>query len=146
MRKPFLVKPQVITQNVDSFHPRAHPDLSTIELHGYLRATVRLSCRKEHDRKKFQDQFSESASSGESKAKRSRSAEPPFRHATDDPIYNNDAWAKWNPGAQPEPRTIQGLQGARKSRAPSKDSKAAHHPRFVAAETVRRVSEKWLRF
>jgi len=49
---------QVITQNVDSFHPRAHPDLSTIELHGYLRATVCLSCRKEHDRKKFQDQLS----------------------------------------------------------------------------------------
>jgi NAD-dependent SIR2 family protein deacetylase len=52
-----LVK-QVITQNVDSFHPRAHPDLATIELHGYLRSTVCLSCRQEYDRRKFQDQLS----------------------------------------------------------------------------------------
>lgn len=52
-----LVK-QVITQNVDSFHPRAHPELSTIELHGYLRSTVCLSCRQEYDRRKFQDQLS----------------------------------------------------------------------------------------
>ncbi|KIW00145.1 uncharacterized protein PV09_08322 [Verruconis gallopava] len=49
---------QVITQNVDSFHPAAHPDLPTIELHGYLRATVCLSCRKEYDREQFQDQLS----------------------------------------------------------------------------------------
>jgi NAD-dependent SIR2 family protein deacetylase len=47
----------MITQNVDSFHPQAHPDLPTIELHGYLRATVCLSCRQEYDRKKFQDEL-----------------------------------------------------------------------------------------
>ncbi|KAK6433431.1 hypothetical protein LTR95_010394 [Oleoguttula sp. CCFEE 5521] len=45
----------VITQNVDSFHPMAHPTLPTIELHGYLRSTVCLSCRTEYDRAKFQD-------------------------------------------------------------------------------------------
>ncbi|KAJ5176491.1 uncharacterized protein N7482_002368 [Penicillium canariense] len=28
----------VVTQNVDSFHSLAHPDLSTLELHGYLRS------------------------------------------------------------------------------------------------------------
>lgn len=44
----------VITQNVDSFHPRAHPDLRTLELHGYLRSTVCISCRTEYDRAKFQ--------------------------------------------------------------------------------------------
>jgi NAD-dependent SIR2 family protein deacetylase len=52
-----LVK-QMITQNVDSFHPHAHPDLPTIELHGYLRATVCLSCRQEYDRTKFQKELS----------------------------------------------------------------------------------------
>lgn len=45
----------VITQNVDSFHPMAHPDLPTIELHGYLRSTVCLSCRSEYDRARFQE-------------------------------------------------------------------------------------------
>ncbi|KAM0717286.1 hypothetical protein Q7P37_007138 [Cladosporium fusiforme] len=45
----------VITQNVDSFHPKAHPGLSTLELHGYLRSTVCTSCRTEYDRGKFQD-------------------------------------------------------------------------------------------
>lgn len=44
----------VITQNVDSFHSQAHPDLRTLELHGYLRSTVCLSCRTEYDRAKFQ--------------------------------------------------------------------------------------------
>jgi NAD-dependent deacetylase sirtuin 4 len=48
----------VITQNVDSFHPMANPDLRTLELHGYLRSTVCLSCRTEYDRAKFQQQLS----------------------------------------------------------------------------------------
>lgn len=47
----------VITQNVDSFHPRAHPETSTLELHGYLRATVCTSCRREYPRQEFQDQL-----------------------------------------------------------------------------------------
>ncbi|KAI9167435.1 NAD-dependent protein deacylase SIR4 [Paramyrothecium foliicola] len=46
---------QVITQNVDSFHPRAHPHLPSLELHGYLRATVCTSCKTEYPRDKFQD-------------------------------------------------------------------------------------------
>jgi NAD-dependent deacetylase sirtuin 4 len=46
---------RVITQNVDSFHPRAHPQLPSIELHGYLRATVCTSCRTEYPRDKFQE-------------------------------------------------------------------------------------------
>ena len=44
----------VVTQNVDSFHTHAHPDLPTLELHGYLRSNVCLSCRTEYDRAKFQ--------------------------------------------------------------------------------------------
>lgn len=44
----------VITQNVDSFHPQAHPSLPTLELHGYLRSTVCTSCRTEYDRTQFQ--------------------------------------------------------------------------------------------
>ncbi|RMY32651.1 hypothetical protein D0865_14676 [Hortaea werneckii] len=48
----------VITQNVDSFHPKAHPDLRTLELHGYLRSTVCLSCRTEYSRDDFQRDLS----------------------------------------------------------------------------------------
>ncbi|KAG8627150.1 hypothetical protein KVT40_004633 [Elsinoe batatas] len=44
----------VITQNVDSFHKMAHPQTHTIELHGYLRTAVCLSCRQEYDRSQFQ--------------------------------------------------------------------------------------------
>jgi len=44
-----------ITQNVDSFHPKAHPDLPTIELHGYLRALLCLSCGTLHPRDQFQE-------------------------------------------------------------------------------------------
>ena len=44
----------VITQNVDSFHPTAHPGMRTLELHGYLRHTVCLSCRTEYSREHFQ--------------------------------------------------------------------------------------------
>lgn len=49
-----LVK-QVITQNVDSFHPMAHPELPTLELHGYLRRLVCTSCHNELPRQEFQD-------------------------------------------------------------------------------------------
>ena len=44
----------VITQNVDSFHPRAHSQLSTVELHGYLRATICVTCKTEYPREEFQ--------------------------------------------------------------------------------------------
>lgn len=47
----------VITQNVDSFHPRAHPRIPTLELHGYLRATVCTSCKQEYPRQEFQQQL-----------------------------------------------------------------------------------------
>ncbi|THZ77999.1 DHS-like NAD/FAD-binding domain-containing protein [Aureobasidium pullulans] len=45
----------VITQNVDSFHPQAHPSLRTLELHGYLRSAVCTTCRTEYDRQLFQN-------------------------------------------------------------------------------------------
>ncbi|KAF2769939.1 DHS-like NAD/FAD-binding domain-containing protein [Teratosphaeria nubilosa] len=48
----------VVTQNVDSFHSKAHPTLKTLELHGYLRSTVCLSCRTEYNRDKFQEDLS----------------------------------------------------------------------------------------
>ncbi|KAI1822660.1 SIR2 family histone deacetylase-like protein [Xylaria intraflava] len=44
----------VITQNVDSFHAQAHPDLPTTELHGYLRSCVCISCHQEVPRDDFQ--------------------------------------------------------------------------------------------
>lgn len=46
---------KVITQNVDSFHPRAHPDIPTLELHGYLRSLVCTSCHSEFPRQAFQE-------------------------------------------------------------------------------------------
>ncbi|KAF2476242.1 DHS-like NAD/FAD-binding domain-containing protein [Lindgomyces ingoldianus] len=46
-----------VTQNVDSFHPSAHPSLPTIELHGYLRSLVCLTCRSEYSRAAFQKQL-----------------------------------------------------------------------------------------
>ncbi|KAL2432223.1 NAD-dependent protein deacylase SIR4 [Exophiala dermatitidis] len=50
----------VITQNVDSFHPIAHPHLpKTIELHGFLRSLVCLSCKRLMDREAFQAQLAE---------------------------------------------------------------------------------------
>lgn len=48
---------RVITQNVDSFHPRAHPRIPTLELHGYLRATVCTTCRTEYPRDTFQNEL-----------------------------------------------------------------------------------------
>ena len=44
--------------DVDSFHSLAHPSLPTLELHGYLRACVCLTCRKEYPRDEFQRQLS----------------------------------------------------------------------------------------
>ncbi|CAH0043409.1 unnamed protein product [Clonostachys solani] len=44
----------VITQNVDSFHSKAHPRVPTLELHGYLRSTVCTTCRSEFSRDEFQ--------------------------------------------------------------------------------------------
>lgn len=45
----------VVTQNVDSFHSLAHPELHTLELHGYLRSVVCTSCRGQFSRQKFQE-------------------------------------------------------------------------------------------
>ncbi|KAH6605159.1 silencing information regulator [Trichoderma cornu-damae] len=47
----------VITQNVDSFHPTAHPQVPSLELHGYLRSTVCTTCRTEYPRQDFQHQL-----------------------------------------------------------------------------------------
>lgn len=47
----------VVTQNVDSFHSRAHPDLRTVELHGYLRSAVCTTCREEFSRDIFQGEL-----------------------------------------------------------------------------------------
>ncbi|PBP28617.1 Sir2 family protein [Diplocarpon rosae] len=48
----------VITQNVDSFHPVAHPNLPTLELHGYLRALTCVSCHNDLPREAFQEALS----------------------------------------------------------------------------------------
>ncbi|CAG5178226.1 uncharacterized protein ALTATR162_LOCUS8594 [Alternaria atra] len=47
-----------LENDVDSFHPKAHPQLPTIELHGYLRNLVCLTCRNEYSRRSFQNQLS----------------------------------------------------------------------------------------
>ena len=49
----------VITQNVDSFHSQAHPNLKTTELHGYLRSLVCVHCHTEMPRDVFQKSLSE---------------------------------------------------------------------------------------
>ncbi|KAI9763188.1 MAG: hypothetical protein M1840_000854 [Geoglossum simile] len=49
---------KVVTQNVDSFHPIAHPSLPTIELHGYLRSLTCLSCHTPLPRADFQTALS----------------------------------------------------------------------------------------
>ena len=43
--------------DVDSFHPIAHPLLPTIELHGYLRSLLCLSCHSHYLRSTFQTQL-----------------------------------------------------------------------------------------
>lgn len=40
--------------DVDSFHPKAHPSLPTIELHGYLRTLTCLTCKSSYSRNDFQ--------------------------------------------------------------------------------------------
>lgn len=40
--------------DVDSFHHIAHPSLPTVELHGYLRSAICLSCRNEIPRQQHQ--------------------------------------------------------------------------------------------
>lgn len=47
----------VVTQNVDSFHAQAHPTLATLELHGYLRALVCVTCHNEMPRDIFQEEL-----------------------------------------------------------------------------------------
>ncbi|KAI1324860.1 SIR2 family histone deacetylase-like protein [Xylariaceae sp. FL0255] len=47
----------IITQNVDSFHPQTHPNIPTIELHGYLRSCVCTTCHQELPRDTFQDEL-----------------------------------------------------------------------------------------
>ncbi|EEH11141.1 silencing information regulator [Histoplasma capsulatum G186AR] len=44
----------VITQNVDSFHSKAHPHIPVVELHGYLRSLVCVNCRRQMSREDFQ--------------------------------------------------------------------------------------------
>jgi NAD+-dependent protein deacetylase sirtuin 4 len=44
----------VITQNVDSFHGRAHPNLPVVELHGSLRSLVCINCKTLMPRDDFQ--------------------------------------------------------------------------------------------
>ena len=48
----------VITQNVDSFHSQAHPEIPTLELHGYLRALRCVTCHNDLPRDDFQDALS----------------------------------------------------------------------------------------
>ncbi|TLD32492.1 DHS-like NAD/FAD-binding domain-containing protein [Venturia nashicola] len=45
-------------RNVDSFHPIAHPNLPTLELHGYLRALTCISCSHSYPRSEFQKELS----------------------------------------------------------------------------------------
>ena len=44
--------------DVDSFHPIAHSEIPTLELHGYLRALVCVQCRTELPREEFQKSLS----------------------------------------------------------------------------------------
>jgi NAD+-dependent protein deacetylase sirtuin 4 len=45
----------VVTQNVDSFHSVSHPELPTVELHGYLRALTCTTCHSDLPREQFQE-------------------------------------------------------------------------------------------
>jgi len=47
----------VVTQNVDSLHVRAHPLMPTVELHGSLDYVVCTSCRTRSSRAAFQDEL-----------------------------------------------------------------------------------------
>ncbi|KAF1814895.1 DHS-like NAD/FAD-binding domain-containing protein [Eremomyces bilateralis CBS 781.70] len=48
---------RVITQNVDSFHPHAHPALPTTELHGTLAQVHCTTCKTPYPRDAFQSQL-----------------------------------------------------------------------------------------
>ncbi|KAL9110237.1 MAG: hypothetical protein Q9227_005144 [Pyrenula ochraceoflavens] len=48
----------VITQNVDSFHTKAHPNIPILELHGFLRALVCINCKQYLPRNDFQQSLS----------------------------------------------------------------------------------------
>jgi NAD+-dependent protein deacetylase sirtuin 4 len=56
-RKGFISS--VITQNVDSFHSKAHPHTPIIELHGYLRSLVCINCNQLMPRDQFQQALSQ---------------------------------------------------------------------------------------
>ncbi|KAI1925869.1 hypothetical protein LOZ58_002348 [Ophidiomyces ophidiicola] len=45
----------VITQNVDSFHSVAHPEIPVLELHGYLRSVICIDCRHKMPREIYQE-------------------------------------------------------------------------------------------
>jgi len=49
---------KVVTQNVDSFHSIAHPEVPTLELHGYLRALTCTTCHNDLPREIFQETLS----------------------------------------------------------------------------------------
>lgn len=60
-RAPKYRFPPLLTHqaDVDSFHTQADPELPIIELHGYLRALVCITCRSEYPRAEFQRQLAE---------------------------------------------------------------------------------------
>ena len=45
----------VLTQNVDSLHPIAHPHIPVDELHGYLRSVICVSCHQTLPRSQYQE-------------------------------------------------------------------------------------------
>jgi NAD-dependent deacetylase sirtuin 4 len=49
----------VVTQNVDSFHSIAHPDLPPVELHGFLRSVICINCQRLWPREDFQNSLME---------------------------------------------------------------------------------------
>lgn len=53
-----LVADWICHIDVDSFHPIAHPELETLELHGYLRSLVCVHCRSHVRRSQFQQDLS----------------------------------------------------------------------------------------
>src|SRR5579862_6318680 len=58
-RNRFQERYLFLTQlDVDSFHPIAHPNIPTIELHGYLRSLTCLSCNTPLLRAEFQTALS----------------------------------------------------------------------------------------
>lgn len=48
----------MVAPDVDSFHPTAHPELQTLELHGYLRSLVCIHCHNHLPRSRFQQSLS----------------------------------------------------------------------------------------